>query len=312
MSLYEGLAGAVCYWADLLAPDLSHFPGYELPPPLRFPLRRSGSNPASSCDTHPSSGAAVPHGPSSHHHQGAVNGGFGRSASAATLGRSGSGAGANALPRSGSAGAALAGVAAAKGHNVVGGTATAAVRGRYALGATNAAGAGPAPLRNRSSGAILRNGSVPRGVELPAIMRQQSSNGALHNNGADTSSHSGQHGGLSSAGDWVSGASGHSSGRVDHSTRPSSAGVQHTRAASSATGSRSSRGSEGLMVMGPVRGSGGGRSRGSRGGEVAVGKSVQAHSGSRRGSGVGAQGPVSDRPSFTRHGDAATGPSTTK
>jgi hypothetical protein len=44
MSLYEGLAGAVCFWADLLAPDLSHFPGYELPPRISAPLVRSANN----------------------------------------------------------------------------------------------------------------------------------------------------------------------------------------------------------------------------------------------------------------------------
>lgn len=31
-SLYEGLAGAVCFWADLAAPSQAHFPGYEMPP----------------------------------------------------------------------------------------------------------------------------------------------------------------------------------------------------------------------------------------------------------------------------------------
>jgi hypothetical protein len=31
-SLFEGLAGAVCFWADLLQPRLAHFPSFELPP----------------------------------------------------------------------------------------------------------------------------------------------------------------------------------------------------------------------------------------------------------------------------------------
>jgi hypothetical protein len=31
MSLFEGLAGAICFWADLLGPELSHFPGFDLP-----------------------------------------------------------------------------------------------------------------------------------------------------------------------------------------------------------------------------------------------------------------------------------------
>ena len=31
MSMFEGLAGAICFWADLLSPELAHFPGFELP-----------------------------------------------------------------------------------------------------------------------------------------------------------------------------------------------------------------------------------------------------------------------------------------
>lgn len=31
MSMFEGLAGAICFWADLLGPELSHFPGFDLP-----------------------------------------------------------------------------------------------------------------------------------------------------------------------------------------------------------------------------------------------------------------------------------------
>lgn len=34
MSMFEGLAGAICFWADLLSPELAHFPGFELPSQL--------------------------------------------------------------------------------------------------------------------------------------------------------------------------------------------------------------------------------------------------------------------------------------
>jgi hypothetical protein len=43
MSLFEGLAGAICFWADLISPEMSHFPGFELPnaPPLaQRPVQR--------------------------------------------------------------------------------------------------------------------------------------------------------------------------------------------------------------------------------------------------------------------------------
>lgn len=34
LSLYEGLAGCVVFWMSMLAPERSHFPGLELPPPI--------------------------------------------------------------------------------------------------------------------------------------------------------------------------------------------------------------------------------------------------------------------------------------
>ena len=57
MSLYEGLSGAVCFWTDLLAPELSHLPGYELPHPMRLALHRAQS--AQAMGQQPPSNGAV-------------------------------------------------------------------------------------------------------------------------------------------------------------------------------------------------------------------------------------------------------------
>jgi hypothetical protein len=284
MSLYEGLAGAICFWADLLAPEQSHFPGYELPPHLR--TLRSSSSPDDAPGTSAQPGAAK----------------FSRSASAAALGRSGSGAaaaaGAPGAKAHVGAGAALAGAAAAKGRGYGGSS------------------AGPALVRNRSG--LSRNGSAPRGgADLPTVLRHQNSTDGHHligshaqpGNSAEISSQSGQHAGLSSAGDWISGASGHSSGRGDPA-RPSSAGVAHARAPAGSGGSRSSRRAEGPMVAGPSRGSTGGGSVShrshSRGGDGAA-TSHTRRSVSRQGSGAGGHELIGDRFGATRPDGMARG-----
>jgi hypothetical protein len=209
MSLYEGLAGAVCFWADLIAPELSHFPGYELPPRMRTSLQRTQSsqvmsNTAVPLVTRSSSDAALGGngrmGSSAHpafaRQQRAHGGSSGSEAAMVHMQRQGSGSasgGSHAVLRTTSAHRRSQSHGSNGGGNG-GGAPTLMRSNSHQQGASHHSGAGAAPALMQGG----NGGNSVGGHKASSAMMRIRSNHASAAVGLPGSSHSGHYGGNAS------------------------------------------------------------------------------------------------------------------